>query len=297
MNAIGVQTCEVCEKVPSGKQRRFCSQTCAGRAVGKTNKGRTGEANPRWGGGPLLVVCEECGASFTVQRSQAERGRGRFCSKACMGKWRRREVHGEAHPRYGRIEVICLTCEKQFTVNAHRYQKRPEGPWFCGTECQRAWQKTRSGPGIGRWKGGKIAVKCAQCSEEKWVYPCNDDGKLHFCEMKCYAEWQSANRRGAAAFTWKGGASDERGLWWQNGGQEWTKEVKQRAAYRCELCGMEHSRYSTRVHVHHRLSFAEYPDLRSLPENGAMLCDGCHYFVHSNVGAEVRKELAEEVLL
>lgn len=65
-------------------------------------------------------TCENCGETFDEWQSKAERGRGRFCERACY------------HAARG-FDVECSTCGKEIHVERGRFEKYENV--FCGTDC------------------------------------------------------------------------------------------------------------------------------------------------------------------
>ena len=101
-----------------------------------------------------LLVCLECGKQFTSMYKKQK-----FCSSACIGKWRgknytgennpltgrkRYDFRGENNPRYNREEVLCDYCGKPIKVVKSKIEK--EDHHFCNRECQSKWQSEN-------WKG------------------------------------------------------------------------------------------------------------------------------------------------
>ncbi len=92
---------------------------------------------------------------------------------------------------------------------------------------------------------------------------------------------------------WKGGVTPERQQFYQS--EDWSiaaRAVWRRDQYRCQRCGIRKSRSSQRFHIHHRVSFA-IPDFRAAIDYMALLCDKCHYWVHSK--ANVNGEWIDDV--
>lgn len=89
-----------------------------------------------------------------------------------------------------------------------------------------------------------------------------------------------SGRTGASNPNWKGGATPERqALYASTEWREVARAVKRRDGG-CVDCGS-----AAELHVHHVLSFAEYPELRLEPTNLQTLCRSCHYEKHKGGGA------------
>ena len=80
--------------------------------------------------------------------------------------------------------------------------------------------------------------------------------------------------------------------------EEWKKAVKfvwARSDAKCERCGKDHRAVADRKRdafdIHHIISF-QYRPLRTDPSNLVLLCEPCHYWVHSrrNVNREFLSE-------
>lgn len=81
--------CLVCDKdfiVPDSrvKTAKYCSRACSDSRPFKKNK----------------VNCAECGASFPLKKSQADRNKvwGSFCSDICSSSFRSRMTSGDKNP-------------------------------------------------------------------------------------------------------------------------------------------------------------------------------------------------------
>lgn len=82
-----VTVCDDCGtmRIVKKKHYRARCRSCA-------KKGRN---HPNWKGGNIKQVCQICGAIRYYKPCDIERGRGRFCSRKCMGKWFSKHIRGE----------------------------------------------------------------------------------------------------------------------------------------------------------------------------------------------------------
>src|SRR5262245_11050582 len=108
------------------------------------------------------AICEFCGRAYLVNLI---RRRGRFCSRACYGRWlsadRSRIPHltpltkGHTIRRYKSLPVtkVCPTCERPFSVKKSHADRRT----YCSKRCMAIRQSSDwLGPGNPRWRGGPV---------------------------------------------------------------------------------------------------------------------------------------------
>ena len=78
--------------------RHFCSRKCKSLAIGAE---RSGENNNKWQGGPLQLVCDECGVQFErARRSVRANSKQYFCSRKCKGDWTSKHLVGPHAARW-----------------------------------------------------------------------------------------------------------------------------------------------------------------------------------------------------
>ena len=88
-------------------------------------------------------------------------------------------------------------------------------------------------------------------------------------------------RKGKDTPGWKGGITPERQAFYSS--PEWRKAsraVRKRDGWTCQRCGIHQSCRSCSFDIHHIVSFACVA-LRAETENLVLLCERCHYWVHS----------------
>lgn len=259
---------------------------------------RSGEQSPRWAGGKREVVCANCGKRKIVFPSRAK-GLS-FCDMRCKGEWQSRNSTGEAnhHWRGGLKTVACAQCGTEKTVIGWVYDRNNQ--FFCGHTCKGLWQKANlAGASHPLWQGGRVEVVCDQCGNvapRKRIPADAASATRHFCDSKCRGRWHSENLRGAQSTHWKGGVSPDRSNWCNAGGREWIAFCHKRDAYTCAICGDDCRSDAKQLHVHHKAGFTAYPGLQLEPANGVCVCSGCHYWLHSHEGDELRLRWEREAL-
>jgi len=102
-------TCENCnetfEKLESRIERsdnNFCSDACRKDWWSEYCKeiDYSGIEHHNWGGGSVLVKCENCGEEVEVSQTRRDEYTNSFCSQKCYGEWLSENISGENHPQY-----------------------------------------------------------------------------------------------------------------------------------------------------------------------------------------------------
>lgn len=96
----------------------------------------------------------------------------------------------------------------------------------------------------------------------------------------------SLAQKGANGSGWKGGVSSQNECIRQSSEfKQWRDAVFSRDNYTCRRCSAKHQAGSRpKLHPHHIKTFAEYPELRFVVENGLTLCASCHKSAHRKGG-------------
>jgi len=72
--------------------------SCGCYAIEVRRDNLTGKNNPSWTGGEIDFWCGWCGRKYKNKRSK--KGKSRFCSVRCWGKWKSKNLSGENSPRW-----------------------------------------------------------------------------------------------------------------------------------------------------------------------------------------------------
>lgn len=101
----------------------------------------------------MLVRCEWCDKQEDVTPTRARTYR--FCSRVCVGQWRRQHWTGENSPFWqeGERTKICEHCGKEFTKPEKRALSVFRAQRFCSHECGVLGRNT-TGEANPNWKGG-----------------------------------------------------------------------------------------------------------------------------------------------
>lgn len=230
------------------------------------------------------VQCAECGRALSRRLFRPKDGKRIerfFCDTTCKGVWQRAQKPWSREWLVQKYEVEGLSANAIAEI--------------VGRDAKRVWEWLR-GYGIetrprghveallfkkghkSEWAGKKhtdaTRKKISDARKRDGHYPKTPDGRPYW-----------TGKKGEAHPTWKGGCTPERATIY--GSLEWKlacSAVWRRANACCERCKKDHrviDRAKERFHVHHILPFF-IGKRRTDPSNLALLCEGCHRFVHSD---------------
>lgn len=79
----------------------------------------------------VKTKCGTCSKEFTTHYAWYKKRKNHFCSKACMGIWRSKNIRGKNHPQYKKEshQRICERCKRVFAP--HNKKSR-----FCSYKCK-----------------------------------------------------------------------------------------------------------------------------------------------------------------
>lgn len=189
-------------------------------------------------------ICEYCRKEF-----KGAVGR-KFCCNKCSGDSRKQ-----------RILKVCLCCDKEFEVHNWRVNSL-----YCSTECK---YKYESSP--------LIDIKCDNCGNDfkrkKWkIELLIEKGfKKQFCSQKCGAESR------VSEFNRTNTKEEKRKFSILL--RKWSKKIKERDGYVCQLCGEDNIKL---LNSHHIKPKSKFPKLALDFNNGITLCLECHLLQHSD---------------
>lgn len=196
-------------------------------------------------------ICEQCGASFQVERWRAARGLGRFCSQQCSSRWVGHYHAGARSSLWngGPVDRVCAHCGATFQAKpSHVARGRA---MFCSPQCRTDARRT-------------LADRpCEQC--RMIFHPYNRAQR--FCSLQC----RSQRLQGPLSSRWRGGKSFE--PYPPTFNEAFKRRIRERDSYTCALCGALNSR-----DVHH----INYVKDDTAPENCITLCTSCHSKTNSN---------------
>lgn len=233
--------------------------------------------------------CVQCGKHVRVRRTSGQ-SVPRFCSLQCKGQWqhehRERPVSDEwLYQKYIMERLDCVQIGKLVdrdpsTVHA----------WLREAGIQTRKRGTTGNhlyvtehPMLGKHHSPETREKLRQARLRDGTVPYLKNGVHHL-----------KGKRGADTPNWKGGVTKERQMVY--GSPEWKAAVKvvwKRDNATCQRCHLHHSQAKQQgigFDMHHIVSFA-VPELRCEPSNLVLLCEPCHYWVHSaeNINKEFLK--------
>lgn len=238
------------------------------------------------------VECAMCGA--VISRKPTKSGRS-YCDNKCKAEWQRTQKPVDKEWLIQRYVVE----ELDTTQIAKLVSRDPKSVWNWlvgygiptrerGYGSKKHWIK----PGAVSWLKGKTL---SEEMKKRLSEIAKADGRLPF-GPKVGPPYKG--KRGAEIPSWKGGVTPERQAFYSS--IEWKASVKavwKRDNATCQKCGRHKGDdRSVSFDLHHIVSFA-CVELRSEISNLVLLCEPCHYWVHSsgNVGRLFIKEILANV--
>ncbi len=127
---------------------------------------------------PVELNCKECGTSFFVRPSRAQKAK--YCSDACRILNNSRGT-GSDNPNWkgGKISLNCKVCSQLFTVK----RSAKSTAKYCSRDCKQK-SGTWSGKDNPAWKGGPITTKCGFCGKTFQVIRARVN-TAKFCSYSC----------------------------------------------------------------------------------------------------------------
>ena len=127
----------------------------------------------------VTVTCQECGKEFEVASYIIRQGKGKYCSRTCLGQAQSKIVR-ENHPNWKlKNNRICEECGKEFHSNN-------KSPRYCSINCKSRYQSTYNRGVNNPTYKGKIKRNCQTCGKEFEVYPSRVEyGQGKFCSKEC----------------------------------------------------------------------------------------------------------------
>jgi hypothetical protein len=232
------------------------------------------------------VDCSQCGAS--INRVTWNYGRSRpiaafFCDNECKGAWQRKQR-----------ENLGFTKEWLFSEYIEKRKSADQIAREIGRDPKRVWEWITDYGIQTRPRGAETGHSFKKGEESIFK------GKHHTAETKAKMREIAIRqgrvpydpavgsymkgRKGADTPSWKGGITPQRQSFYST--DEWKAAVKavwKRDDAKCKRCGKNHNESAHRgtFDIHHIVGF-DVVELRSAVSNLVLLCEDCHYFVHSN---------------
>ena len=231
-------------------------------------------------------ICLHCNKHFFSWSTPRK-----FCSRSCCSKYK--IGVNATHWKGGQIKRICAVCSKVFFVDPHVVKKG------YGTFCSRSCTGKRT-------YGRKIAPKkkryCVVCNKIFYEYVSaliNEPNRGKCCSKECRIKYHKKLVSGKLCYRWRGGITEKNKLERsQMETRNWSRAVKVRDNFTCQLCGIRGFKglgRSVKLHSHHIKSWKYYPNLRYDLKNGLTLCNNCHRnIVHKAL--QKKERMAESCL-
>lgn len=142
----------------------------------------TGEDNPFWQGGNVIVECEWCGDELERYPAEIEDGKNYFCNQGeCVAKYESEQYSGEGNPNWKGGEVSCAWCGEELDRDMNQIERSERH--FCGDkDCKARWQsKHFSGENHPGWLGGYDSYYGASWPMQRLKARIRDQSRCQIC--------------------------------------------------------------------------------------------------------------------
>lgn len=196
--------------------------------------------------------CRTCGKIFLGNKNKW------WCSNVCVKKYPHTNISGYRK---------CLYCPNTFPYRDSLLVRSVNGVMarktkFCSVNCALQWRN-------------KIFFPSTMTEEKRKMK--SEIAKRTFTGYKCSLESRlrkSENNKGEKSHFWLGGITEEnKKIRHSLEYRLWRETVFKRDDFTCQVC----FRRGGRLHADHIKSFANYPELRFVLDNGRTLCEPCHW--------------------
>jgi transposase-like protein len=231
--------------------------------------------------------CEECGTRVSKLWHPAMPGRPRFCSRDCKSEFQRRAKPVTKEWLYQKYAVEGLDC----TQIAAIVSRDPKSVWNWlkdfgiprrprGHDWLKKLGASRIGaanPFFGKKHSEATRKRLSELSKAAGRVPYLVNGQ----------PWMRG-RKGPLSTNWKGGVTPERQAFYSS--TEWRRAARQvwrRDKRTCQRCARLYRFGGETFDIHHVVPF-ECRELRAVLSNLVLLCEKCHFWVHSraNIGKD-----------
>jgi hypothetical protein len=256
---------------PSRKAPKYCSQVCYRQDRNKTD---------------VTFTCRNCEEQASKHIAGKRRDTAQFCTLSCWKTFQRQNKpvdYDWLYQKYITEGLDCpsiatlLSCDPKTVWKYLRDCGIPTRPR--GSDERQRFQKGRASTFNGSMLSEESRQKIAAAHKRNGHVPYLKDGK----------PWM-LGRRGAEVASWKGGVTPQRNACYST--TEWKEAIKavwKRDNATCQRCSKHHNTTANRgtFDIHHIVGF-EVVELRCVVSNLVLLCESCHYWIHSS--ANVNKE-------
>lgn len=203
----------------------------------------------------ISLNCENCGHSFSVKNSRANKAK--FCSWSCKSEYQKLAFAGRPMPDGCRKESrMPFTRCAPASACGHITKK---GRSYCPNCREKRYSKRRK----------KL---CVECSSQMTLSP-SEYKKYKCCSYECRNKQISKRQKGRLSHLWRGGVTNEDRIMRNSAAYDnWRKSVFSRDNYTCQFCGERGGRLT----ADHIKEWFLYPALRFDVSNGRTLCEPCH---------------------
>lgn len=225
------------------------------------------------------VNCNNCGNELRRKSSPCQAHiKVHYCNNRCKANWQmlqRPVSRSWLHHKYLVENLDCVEISKIVKRNPKRVWEwlKYDGITVRGRGVSTAKHiRGKSNANLGKKQTPEFRARLSKIAKDSGRVPYDP-------KVGSYMK----GRKGADTPNWKGGITPDRQK--VHGSPEWKSAIKivwKRDNATCQRCGLRHGkkRIFGQFDIHHIKDFS-HVELRCVPSNLVLLCEKCHYWVHS----------------
>lgn len=215
----------------------------------------------------VQTECHTCGSVFRTTQYQLDEYDNVYCSQDCQNE-QLKELEGDNHPLYERVEYDCDNCGKTMERKPSRVESHKR--LFCSEDCRNSHDELYEE--LPQLQRKKVEKTCEICGSGFEVIPFREE-TAKYCSRECRIE---ATRRitGEERYNYKPNSGKGFGDGWE----QLAEEIRDRDGHLCQRCGIAEGKLSRRLDVHHLRPRSEFESIEEANQrdNLIALCRSCH---------------------
>ncbi|WP_299795158.1 HNH endonuclease signature motif containing protein [uncultured Shewanella sp.] len=263
--AIEVMQCKI-----RMHKKFYCDKTCKA----ENQRLMVGSAHHNYN--RVEYSCDGCNKLIDVVPNRIERQKYIFCSKGCFKSNVGKFYLGENNGNYIKsISKICPECARDFERKPGQFEHNVS---YCSRECYFTSRRKLD------LKIDRVQLTCPCCKQLFKRLPSQIKGKKNiYCSKQCKNVDHGKIYFGSSHPRFNAELTDDERVDRRKSNEYyiWREKVYARDNYTCQCCKDNKGK---NLNAHHKYSYRDNEDLRTVLSNGVTLCKRCHSKFHDIYG-------------